>query len=48
MLNCEAWPEVTFDKISVDAKELSENLNTSLCDNARTIVAEKMYRNILF
>lgn len=47
MLNREAGPEVTFDRSLLGAKELRENLNTSLCDSDRTIVVEKMHRSIL-
>lgn len=48
MLNCKAGPDVTFDRSLLDAKELRENLNTSLCDNDRTLVVEKMHRSVLF
>jgi len=48
MLNCETGPEVIFDRTWLDAKELRENLNTSLCHSDGTIVVEKMHRSVLF
>lgn len=47
-LNSKAAPEAAFDRSLWDAKELGENLTTSLSNGARTIIVERMHRSVLF